>query len=62
MVWIHGGAFMAGGTGIELFDCTNLIKENPGMISCAKLILARVPYLKFCCKVTHKFGFFLFFS
>ena len=32
MVWIHGGAFMAGGTGIELFDCTNLIKENPGVI------------------------------
>ena len=32
MVWIHGGAFVAGGTGIELFDCTNLIKENPDVI------------------------------
>ena len=32
MVWIHGGAFAAGGTGIELFDCTNLIKENPEVI------------------------------
>ena len=32
MVWIHGGAFVSGGTGIELFDCTNLIKENPDVI------------------------------
>ena len=32
MVWIHGGAFVAGGTGIDLFDCTNLIKENPDVI------------------------------
>ena len=32
MVWIHGGAFMAGGTGIELFDCTNLAKEYPDVI------------------------------
>ena len=32
MVWIHGGAFMAGGTGIDLFDCTNLIKEHPDVI------------------------------
>lgn len=32
MVWIHGGAFVAGGTGIELFDCTKLVKENPDVI------------------------------
>ena len=32
MVWIHGGAYVAGGTGIELFDCSNLIKENPDVI------------------------------
>ena len=32
MVWIHGGAYVSGGTGIELFDCTNLIKENPDVI------------------------------
>ena len=32
MVWIHGGAFVAGGTGIELFDCANLAKEHPDVI------------------------------
>ena len=32
MVWIHGGAFMAGGTGLDLFDCTALVKENPDVI------------------------------
>ena len=32
MVWIHGGAFAAGGTGIELFDCAALAKENPDVI------------------------------
>ena len=32
MVWIHGGAFVGGGTGIDLFDCTNFIKENPDVI------------------------------
>ena len=32
MVWIHGGAFSAGGTGIELFDCANLTKEHPDVI------------------------------
>ena len=32
MVWIHGGAFVSGGTGFELFDCTNLAKENPDVI------------------------------
>ena len=32
MVWIHGGAFVSGGTGIELFDGTELVKENPEVI------------------------------
>lgn len=32
MVWIHGGAFTSGGTGIELFDCANLTKEHPDVI------------------------------
>ncbi len=35
MVWIHGGAFISGGANIELFDCTNLIKENPDIIAVA---------------------------
>ena len=32
MVWIHGGAYAVGGTGIEIFDCANLTKENPDVI------------------------------
>ena len=32
MVWIHGGAFEAGGTIDPMFDCTNLVKENPDII------------------------------
>ncbi len=32
MVYVHGGAYVAGGTGVELFDCTNFIKENPDVI------------------------------
>jgi len=32
MVWIHGGAFEAGGTVDPMFDCTNLLKENPDII------------------------------
>ena len=32
MVWIHGGAFVAGGASMSLFDCTELIKENPEVI------------------------------
>ena len=32
MVYIHGGAFIAGSTDMALFDCTNLIKENPDVI------------------------------
>ena len=33
MVWIHGGAFVEGGTGLGIFDCTNFIKENPEVIA-----------------------------
>jgi para-nitrobenzyl esterase len=32
LVWIHGGAFVGGGTGMDLFDCTNFVKENPDVI------------------------------
>lgn len=32
MVWVHGGAFTAGGTALEVFDCTNLAKEHPDVI------------------------------
>ena len=32
MVWIHGGAFIAGGADMALFDCANFIKENPDVI------------------------------
>ena len=32
MVWIHGGAFEAGGTVDPMFDCVNLVKENPDVI------------------------------
>ena len=32
MVWIHGGAFAAGGANIEIFDCANLTKEHPEVI------------------------------
>ncbi len=32
MVWIHGGGFIGGGTGMDLFDCTDFIKENPDVI------------------------------
>jgi para-nitrobenzyl esterase len=32
MIYIHGGAFVGGGTGMDLFDCTNFIKENPDVI------------------------------
>lgn len=32
MVWIHGGAFVGGGTGMDLFDCAELIRENPDVI------------------------------
>ncbi len=32
MVWIHGGAFEAGGTVDPMFDCVNFIKEHPDVI------------------------------
>ena len=32
MVWIHGGAFEAGGTIDPMFDCVNFITENPDVI------------------------------
>ena len=32
MVWIHGGAFEAGGTIDPMFDCVNLVKENPDVL------------------------------
>jgi len=32
MVWIHGGAFEAGGTVDPMFDCHNFMKENPDVI------------------------------
>ena len=32
MVWIHGGAFVQGGTEIEVFDCSEFVKENPDVI------------------------------
>ena len=32
MVWIHGGAFEAGGTVDPMFDCRNFVKENPDVI------------------------------
>ena len=32
MVWIHGGAFESGGTIDPMFDCINLVKENPDVI------------------------------
>ena len=32
MVWIHGGAFEAGGTVDPMFDCHAFVKENPEVI------------------------------
>ncbi len=32
MVWIHGGAFEAGGTVDPMFDCHNFVRENPDVI------------------------------
>lgn len=38
MVWIHGGAFVSGGTSLEVFDCTNLAKEH------SEVIFVTIPY------------------
>ena len=32
MVWIHGGAFEMGGTIDPMYECGNLVKENPDVI------------------------------
>lgn len=32
LVWVHGGAFEAGGTASPLFECHNIVKENPEII------------------------------
>ena len=32
MVWIHGGAFEMGGTVDPLYDCHNLVEENPDVV------------------------------
>ena len=32
MVWIHGGAYEYGGTADPLFECYNLVEENPDVI------------------------------
>ena len=33
MVWIHGGAFEAGGTADPMYDLHNFVKENPDVIA-----------------------------
>ncbi len=33
MVWIHGGAYEMGGTADPLYECRNLVKENPDIIA-----------------------------
>ena len=40
MVWIHGGAFVAGGTGIPLFDCTAFVAGGTGipLFDCTALV------------------------
>ena len=32
MVWIHGGGYAMGGTADPLYECRNLVKENPDVI------------------------------
>ena len=32
MVWVHGGAYEAGGTADLMFDFVNFLKENPDVI------------------------------
>ena len=50
MVYIHGGAFVIGGADVALFDCTELIKENPDVIIVT--IQYRLGVLGFFCAVT----------
>ena len=45
MVWIHGGGWVAGGTGDPTYDCHNLVKENPDVIFAS---------------ITYRLGFFGF--
>jgi len=33
MVWIHGGGYELGGTSDPLYDCSNLVRENPDIIA-----------------------------
>ena len=33
MVWIHGGAYEMGGTADPMYECHNLVKENPDIIA-----------------------------
>ena len=33
MVWIHGGAYSYGGTADTLYECSNLVRENPDIIA-----------------------------
>ena len=33
MVWIHGGAYEMGGTADPMYECRNLVKENPDIIA-----------------------------
>ena len=33
MVWVHGGGYAMGGTADPLYECHNLVKENPDIIA-----------------------------
>ena len=33
MVWIHGGGYEVGGTADPLYECSNLVRENPDIIA-----------------------------
>lgn len=32
MVWVHGGGYAMGGTAAPLYECHNLVKENPDVV------------------------------